>query len=432
MKLLLVYPPFCNPSTFPYSISYLKGFVKANSRIDVKCLDLNAKFHRQYFDYENSWSAENLEDFTKLSIALYKKNHELIISDKKPFLFDKMLQLILKENPDYVGFSLVYNSQCFYIHPLAEELEKRGIKCIAGGPAVNEKVAVPCLANEFELLEFLEGKKQSYTNAIPDFSDYDEKDYLAKEIILPLKSSSGCYYKRCAFCTHHSNKNYFEADLNLVKQSIISSGKKYFFFIDDMISKKRLMEIAQMVKELKIKWWCQLRPTKELIGAMKTLRDSGLSAVCWGVESGSQKILDRMRKGTSVSDIKKVLEESASAGIKNTVFIMFGFPGETKEDFLQTISFLKENADSIHLVSTTVFGLQKGSFVYENPEEYGITKINKEKRTRLGEKITYEVKEGMGREEAISLRKKYTRSIKKIDKLPRVFNYFREQVLFNE
>ena len=111
------------------------------------------------------------------------------------------------------------------------------------------------------------------------------------------------------------------------------------------------------------------------------------------------------------------------------MFIMFGFPTETKEEFFDTIHFLKENSSSIDLVTTSIFGLQKGSAVYEHPAQYCVSSIHEEKRTVLDSKITYAVSRGMSFEEVESLRRKYTKTIKNIDKVPRVFNCFKEQIL---
>ena len=49
MNLLLIHPPFCTPTVPPYAITYLASFISANSDMKVKCLDLNAKFHKMKF-----------------------------------------------------------------------------------------------------------------------------------------------------------------------------------------------------------------------------------------------------------------------------------------------------------------------------------------------------------------------------------------------
>ena len=61
----------------------------------------------------------------------------------------------------------------------------------------------------------------------------------------------------------------------------------------------------------------------------------------WGVESGNDRVLELINKGTNVKDIEKVLEDSHNVGIKNIAYILFGFPTEIKEEFLDTIEFLK-------------------------------------------------------------------------------------------
>jgi radical SAM superfamily enzyme YgiQ (UPF0313 family) len=101
---------------------------------------------------------------------------------------------------------------------------------------------------------------------------------------------------------------------------------------------------------------------------------SGCRYIIWGVESGCQRILDLIDKGTVVEDISDVLTNSSLAGIKNHVFIIIGFPTETREELKQTLDFLYEHKDHIHAVHKGPFRLKIGSIVYENPEKFCITK----------------------------------------------------------
>jgi hypothetical protein len=447
MKLVLIYPPFCTPTVMPYSISYLKNFVENNLDIKVKCIDINAKFNRMRFSESykelhkhkdiDSYGAF-LEQFDNVSMPVYAENHQKILRKENPDLLKEMLDIIIKEKPDYVAFSFVYNSQCFYGAVLIDELKKKGIECIAGGPAVNSKITSKCLClnNEVELVEFLAKKlgqkidmKSMDCKTVPDFSDYEDKDYLVKEIIIPVRSSTTCYYKQCTFCTHYVKTHYFEFDIELIKKTIKNSKQKYFFFIDDMISRKRLLEIAKAVKPLKIKWWCQLRPTKDLLGCLKELADAGLKCISWGIESGSQRIIDKIKKGTDVKMIPKILQESHDAGIKNVAYIIFGFPSETKEEFVETIDFLKDNSKNIELVSSTIFGLKEGSYVYDHPDEFGLYDVVKHPRTMLDDNITYKVKSGMTQDDAKEMKRNYRKTLRKLTKLPKSFNHFKEQII---
>ena len=113
---------------------------------------------------------------------------------------------------------------------------------------------------------------------------------------------------------------------------------------------------------------------------------------------------------------------------RNVAYILFGFPGETKEELLETIEFLEENDKNIDLVSTSIFGLQKGTLIFKNPRDFGITKIMEEERTILDPKISYEVNEGLTQKDAEKLRKGYRRTLEKMNKYPKRMNFFREHM----
>jgi hypothetical protein len=284
VKLLFVYPPFCTPTVMPYSISGLKGYLEANldkADIRIKCLDLNAKFHRLRFPEiytqlsrlkpkkgSSTSYLELLSQFDKLSRPVYSENNKKVLAGKKPDCFEPLLDLILQEKPDLVAFSLVYNSQCFYAKSLMEELTRQNIDVIIGGPADASKLSLEYnyLNSGPELLEHLDktfnlgpaspasSAQITPTAAIPDFSDYEPGDYLSRETILPIKSSSGCCYRLCAFCTHHKSQDYSEISLETLRKTIEKSPAKNFFFIDDFIPTKRLLEIAKLAKSLGIAW----------------------------------------------------------------------------------------------------------------------------------------------------------------------------------
>ena len=175
---------------------------------------------------------------------------------------------------------------------------------------------------------------------------------------------------------------------------------------------------------------CQLKPTADLDRQVLTiLKESGLKIIIWGVESASDRILTLMQKGTKTKEIKQVLQDSHDAGILNCVYIMFGFPTESEEEFIKTIEFLKDNKENIDLISTSIFGLQKDSFIYKNPKFFGITKVMTEPRTILEPKLSYEVSHGLTREQAIRLRRNYKNTFDELSKSPRSMNFFREHLL---
>jgi radical SAM superfamily enzyme YgiQ (UPF0313 family) len=72
------------------------------------------------------------------------------------------------------------------------------------------------------------------------------------------------------------------------------------------------------------------------------LRNAGCSAVWVGAESGSQKILDAMEKGTTVAQIYDATRRLKQAGIRVGFFLQFGYPGESREDIALTWTMVKE------------------------------------------------------------------------------------------
>ena len=349
MKILLVYLPFCTPVSPPYSLTNLHAFLSHNSNQEIKILDLNVKFHalkfkegQKYFQ-GNEW--DNYEtyanDYHNLTKDVYSKNNWDVVHGERPEYFNELLQTIRDEKPDVVAFSIVYSSQAFYAHALLKEL--KDITTVIGGPAVSEKLITLAdrhFKNELEFLNFIERKEVPHQDLVfdfpLDFSIYNLKEYFTPSTVIPLKTSTTCYYQQCTFCAHYAKVPYKEYDLQNIKNTIVTSGMKHFFLIDDMIPVKRLLKLSEIFKEQHAKWGCQLRPTKEFTAdVLQQLYDAGLTFVLWGVESGCQKTLDAIKKGTKVEDVEVVLRNAHSAGVKNVIYTMFGFPGETESDFFR-------------------------------------------------------------------------------------------------
>jgi hypothetical protein len=406
--MLIVYSPFCSPGSLPYSVEHLRSVTNG------EVLDLNLAFHKRHF--------LNFDTLLKESSQVYSENNRKVLNDEKPVLFDELLNEILKKSPDCVAFSFVYSSQVFYGYALLKKLKELGVRTVIGGPAVNDKLRSVSTEMKFEC--FFE--EFGCESSVMDFSNYE--GYFVPEKVVPVKTASACYYRKCAFCTHFKDE-YCEYSLDDVKESLV--GVKKVFLIDDMVKKERLLKIAKMFSEFGIEWMCQLKPSFEFDkGTMQFLYDCGLRVVVWGVESGNDRVLKLMWKGTNVKDVKNVLESSKKVGILNVVYVMFGFPTETKVEFLDTVNFLKDNSQNIDLVSSSVFGLQKGSYVFDNPEKFGIVEVVEHKRQLLDESYSYTVSSGLQQDEVKNLKKKYKKSIESVNKFPKWMNLYREWMLF--
>jgi radical SAM superfamily enzyme YgiQ (UPF0313 family) len=75
---------------------------------------------------------------------------------------------------------------------------------------------------------------------------------------------------------------------------------------------------------------------------LKAMKEAGCDLIVYGVESGSQEILNNMKKGITLGRIREIIKETKRNKIRVHATFMFGAPGETKETIRKTIDFAKE------------------------------------------------------------------------------------------
>lgn len=107
-------------------------------------------------------------------------------------------------------------------------------------------------------------------------------------------------------------------------------------------------------EKIKIKWGLASRVDTVDMEMLRKMTKAGCIYISYGIESGSQKIMDILRKGTKVEQAEKALKWAAEAGICGRANIMVGSPGETKETIQETIDFIKRaKPDFIFVAATT-------------------------------------------------------------------------------
>ena len=102
---------------------------------------------------------------------------------------------------------------------------------------------------------------------------------------------------------------------------------------------------------------------------LKLLAESGCWQIWYGIESGSQRILDFLNKKTKLDVIKQVVKWTREAGIDVGGFFMIGLPTETCDDIEQTIKFSKELA--LNEAHFTFFTPLPGSEIYNSIDQHG-------------------------------------------------------------
>jgi radical SAM superfamily enzyme YgiQ (UPF0313 family) len=120
-------------------------------------------------------------------------------------------------------------------------------------------------------------------------------------------------------------------------------GVKDIAFWDDTftLSEERAMAFCdEMIRRgIKVDWAVNARVDRITGKLLAKMKEAGCWRVLYGIESGVQKNLDRIRKGTTIEQIRNAVRLTSEAGIEAYGTFMFGIPGETFEEGLQTIDF---------------------------------------------------------------------------------------------
>ena len=161
---------------------------------------------------------------------------------------------------------------------------------------------------------------------------------------MPIISGRGCPYN-CRFCSKTLFRGFrFRSVSNIIKEieTVIERYDINFIdFVDDLliISTDRAFELCDAIEPLNVKWCCQGRSNIVILEILKRMKKAGCVGIGYGVESGSQKILDLMNKQITVKQSKEAVINTINLGMDAYVQIMYGYPGETKETLEETVHF---------------------------------------------------------------------------------------------
>ena len=222
----------------------------------------------------------------------------------------------------------------------------------------------------------------------PDYDNLPLEEYPQNKFgmpIMPVVGSRGCIGD-CVFCVEKrlwGNTYRMRSPENIVfefKNIKEKYGVSTIRFNDSLIncnikSLERLCDLL-IEENIGMQWMGMARVRSEmndkLLGKM---RQAGCMGLWFGIESGSQRILRKMKKGYDIETAKNVIHDTAKNGIRVLTFMIVDFPGETQRDFEQSVAFLEQNHDFIDQVSISRFGVLPGSEISHNPQEYGIELI---------------------------------------------------------
>ena len=200
---------------------------------------------------------------------------------------------------------------------------------------------------------------------------------------ISVLTSRGCPYK-CEFCNSTLMKRYksvrFRSAQDVIAE-VLYLNQQYsvtsFRIQDDIfsINRARLKEIADGLEKYHFSFRCFARVDNIDDDILNDFKRMGIFHLSFGVESGSQRILDLMNKGTKVEDIRRSIQLAKAYGMKCRVYLIAGYPGETIESLDETISMIREvDPDDVSVYPLIPY---PGTPLFENPKKYRITFIDK-------------------------------------------------------
>lgn len=182
---------------------------------------------------------------------------------------------------------------------------------------------------------------------LPSFKPY----YIYSKFLRPyalVYAGKGCPFS-CTYCnvanTRYSGRSAKKilAELRLLKKL---GNVKFIWFYDEIftLNRKRVIEVCNgIIKEkLNIKWFCDSRVDLVDKNLLRLMKKAGCIGIAYGVESGSQKILNLMNKGITINQARNSLIMTRKAKIPIQLNLIIGYIGESDKTLEETKSFVKD------------------------------------------------------------------------------------------
>ncbi len=438
--LLVILPPW-GVETPPLGIACLSTFLR-NRGLNTELFDFNvylynkaAEQHKYLWEMgsANYWRKE--EAFKTL-FSLFRKE------------IDFCVEKIISSGAQIVGFSVLSNSQDRITARIIQQVKEKApeIKIILGGTSVSvpEQRAVfqeqikdlveayvigegeETLCELFQAIksgkatESVPGvlidrngkyiysprnlKKDLDTYPFPNFDGFDLENYLNKNKGLIMEWTRGCT-GHCVFCAFKTISSQFrkkspESIVRAIEYYAREFGAEHFSLVDSAINGdlKCLEQVCDLLikKNLNVKFSCLALPRRDMnYRLLRKMKKAGFIRIEYGVESGSDKVLQAMGKVYSSKDAENAIKATHQAGIMTVIYLIVGFPEEGEVEFGDTIKFLNRNTQYIDLVkSVNPLYLMAGSPIYKNYKMYGITlpEVDPDFKWFIGKENTYEIR----------------------------------------
>ncbi|RAK51456.1 B12-binding domain-containing radical SAM protein [Phenylobacterium deserti] len=214
---------------------------------------------------------------------------------------------------------------------------------------------------------------------VPDFTDFPWERYRVR--IVPLMAGRGCQWDRCTFCsdiTSVSGRTFRNRTVEGVMHEMREQSRRHqtrnFMFLDlKLNSNPHLLRgiVENVQSNVPGAQWIgtvhvDQRPDNGLSPTdLKAAVSAGMRRVSFGLESGSQRMLDLFDKGCTVEGNSEFIRTAYDAGLSVRCTMFSGYPGETARDLELTSEFLGRHNRYIDRVRFNAFSLHEGTLIHD-------------------------------------------------------------------
>ncbi len=194
--------------------------------------------------------------------------------------------------------------------------------------------------------------------------------------VATLVTSRGCPFS-CTFCDRSTSgtrgRYHSVAYVMEMCRDLARRGARHVLFYDDLftVKKQRVLELCEaMIRaRLPFTWSCNSHPNLLDLPTLKLMRRAGCWQIAYGVESGSQRILDVVKHEVRLPRLRETLRMTRAAGIRAKGYLMLGHPTETRATLEETRAFLAEV--ELDIAQITKFTPYPGTPAYPTIRDHG-------------------------------------------------------------
>ena len=436
--ILLVNPPVSKPCEPPAGLCQLAGALASHS-IPYRLLDINLEgilsllqtpreasdtwtrraekhlipylkslrdidFYNKFDSYKRALSDVNrllatsaregirisLEDYEDASLSPVKSNDLVRAAENPehnpfyPYFSQRLSDVIEKENPRLIGFSLTYLSQALCCFAMMGFVKKHfpNLPIVIGGGLVTSWSTINQAPSTLEpfgsfhgladhiiagpgegpLLSILGKEFRKDLPYRPVYNWDSVNSYLSPGLIMPYSTSSGCWWGKCSFCPERAEGNkYVQRPSSIVASDLKNLAEEtkpaLIHLTDNAVSPAILSRLAK--EPPGAPWYGFVRITEDLTDPnfCMTLRNAGCVMLKLGVESGHEGVLEYMQKGLHPSTTARALKALSEAGIATYIYLLLGTPYESEKEARTTLDFIVRQSPFIDFMNIAIFNL---------------------------------------------------------------------------